>query len=131
MNAEKALHRWWHILFPILVQVTNPCLDYVVWMICGQQCNFIVGVHTISTRAAKQIYILNLIVYTVNATNFFGFGVDAGDAQIGRVDNGNSQPINFSTPIRFFGTSQSTLYVRISQLNLLAGAVYCDVATVE
>ena len=68
-------------------------------------------------------------MYTVNATNFFGFGVDAGDAQIGRVDDGNSQPINFSTPIRFFGTSQSTLYVRISQLNLLAGAVYCDVAT--
>ena len=52
-------------------------------------------------------------MYTVNATNFFGFGVDAGDAQIGRVHNGNSQPIHFSVPIRFFGTSQSTLYVRL------------------
>ena len=61
-----------------------------------------------------------LIVYTVNNTNFFDFGVDTGDTQLERIDDGSSAPINLdiSTPIQFFGTTQRTLYV--SQLCILS-----------
>ena len=73
-----------------------------------------IELHIISNPAAATYTFL--IVYTVNTANFFGFGVDAGDTEIERVDNGTSPPINLSTPIRFFGTMQSTLYVCIGQL---------------
>ena len=51
-------------------------------------------------------------------TNFFDFGVDAGDAQLNTINDGSSPPISLSTPIRFFERSQSTLYV--SWLHILS-----------
>jgi len=50
-------------------------------------------------------------VYTVNNTNLFDFGVNAGDTHLEMVLYGNSPPIDLSTPIQFFGRSQQTLYV--------------------
>ena len=50
-------------------------------------------------------------MYTVNYTNFFEFGVDAGDAQVS--DDGGLPPINLSIPIQFFGRTQHTLYVSL------------------
>ena len=55
-----------------------------------------------------------LIVFTVNYTNFLAFGVNVGDAQL--LLDGSSPPINLSTPIQFFETTQHTLFV--SQLGL-------------
>ena len=46
-------------------------------------------------------------MYTVNNTNFFDFGVDAGDAQLDVWD----KFIRLSTPIQFFETPQSELFV--------------------
>ena len=53
-------------------------------------------------------------MYTVNYTNFFEFGVDAGDAQF-EVD-GVSPPVQLSIPIQFFDVPQSTLRVRMSDM---------------
>ena len=50
-------------------------------------------------------------MYTVNYTNFFDFGVDMGDDQLNRIDDGSSPPINLSTPIQFFGRTQHNLFV--------------------
>ena len=48
-------------------------------------------------------------MYTVNNTNFFDYGVDAGDAQLDvRAER---RPFLLSTPIQFFGTPQSRLFV--------------------
>ena len=55
-------------------------------------------------------------MYTLNSTTFYDFGVSAGDAQLRRVLDGSSPPILLSVPFRFFGTSESTLYV--SQLHM-------------
>ena len=51
--------------------------------------------------------------HTVNSTvnNFYPFGVSVGDVQFPTVDDGTSGPITLSTQIRFFETSESTLYV--------------------
>ena len=65
-----------------------------------------------------------LIVYTVNYTNFFDFGVDVGDTQFNRIDDGSSPPINLSPPIQFFGIAQHTLFV--SQLYLHTGIIHDD-----
>ena len=62
-------------------------------------------------------------MYTVNYTNFFDFGVDVGDTQLNRIDDGSSPPINLSTPIQFFGRTQYTLFV--SQLYILS-LIYKD-----
>ena len=48
-------------------------------------------------------------MYTVNNTNFFDYGVDAGDAQLDvRAER---RLFLLSTPIQFFGTPQSRLFV--------------------
>ena len=57
-------------------------------------------------------------MYTVDYTNFFDFGVSSGDTQLERTDDGSSHPMNLSTPIQFFGTTQDTLLV--SQLCTLS-----------
>ena len=50
-------------------------------------------------------------VYTVNNTNLFDFGVNAGDTQLEMVIYGSSPPIDLSTPIQFFGRTQHTIFV--------------------
>ena len=45
-------------------------------------------------------------------THFFDFGVDAGDTQLNKIDDGSSPPISLPTPIQFFERSQSIIYVR-------------------
>ena len=66
--------------------------------------------------------VLHLIMYTVNITNFFDFGVDAGDAQLD-VWVENRRQLLLSTPIQFFGTLQSELFVsHLCTLSLHAGA---------
>ena len=65
-----------------------------------------------------------MIVCTVNYTNFFDFGVDVGDTQMNRIDDGSSPPINLSPPIQFFGIAQHTLFV--SQLYLHTGIIHDD-----
>ena len=54
-------------------------------------------------------WVLHLIMYTVNNTNFFDYGLDAGDAQLDVRVGFTLFPL--STPIRFFGTPQSELFV--------------------
>ena len=53
-------------------------------------------------------------MYTVNYTNFFDFGVDAGDAQL----EGFFASLNLSTTIRFFERQEYSLSV--SQLCILS-----------
>ena len=56
-------------------------------------------------------------MYTVNKANFFGYGVDAGDAQFDvRV---GLRVILLSIPIQFFGTPESELF---AHFYLYAGA---------
>ena len=50
-------------------------------------------------------------LYTVNNTDLFDFGVNAGDTQLEMILNGNSPPINLSAPIQFFGRTQHTIFV--------------------
>ena len=52
------------------------------------------------------------IMNTVNYTNFFEYGVDAGDAQFDRASYQYSATINLFIPIRFLGASYSTINVR-------------------
>ena len=68
--------------------------------------------------SARDSVLTFLIVYTVNYTDFFDFGVCMGDAQLERLLDGSSPPINLSTPIQFFGRTQHTLFV--SQLCILS-----------
>ena len=56
-------------------------------------------------------------MYTVNYTNFFEFGIDAGDAPLSR--DGISPTIQLSIPIRFLEVPQSTLNVRMSDMYAL------------
>ena len=49
-------------------------------------------------------------MYTVNYTNFFEFGVDAGDAQLERF----VASLNLSIPIRFFERPER--FLSVSQL---------------
>ena len=60
-------------------------------------------------------------MYTVNYTNFFDFGVDAGDAQL----EGNFYSLNLSIPIRFF--ERPECFLSVSQLCVLSPAFYDDV----
>ena len=55
-------------------------------------------------------------MYTVNYTNFFDFGVDAGDTQFERSFNQTSPFVTLSTPIRILGVPESTLRVRKSDM---------------
>ena len=55
-------------------------------------------------------------MYTVNNTNFFDFGVDAGDAQL-MVDGISIGFLQLLTPIQLFERFQRTLFV--SQLCIL------------
>ena len=48
-------------------------------------------------------------MYTVNNTNFFDYGVDTDDAQLDVRVGFTLFPL--STPVRFFGTPQSRLFV--------------------
>ena len=48
---------------------------------------------------------------TVNATNFFEFGVNEGDTQMPMIDDGNSMAILLPTPFRFYESHQHTLFV--------------------
>ena len=66
-----------------------------------------------------------LIVYTVNYTNFFDFGVDVGDAQLEKFDR-ISPPINLSTPIQFFGRTQHTVFVSQLCIVSLTGIIHND-----
>ena len=52
-------------------------------------------------------------MYTVNYTNFFEYGDDAGDAQF---EVGVSPPVQLSIPIQFYDVPQSTLRVRMSDM---------------
>ena len=54
--------------------------------------------------------VLHLIMYTVNNSNFFDYGVNTGDAQLD-VRTENRRQLLLSTPIQFFGTPQSKLFV--------------------
>ena len=47
--------------------------------------------------------------------NFYPFGVSEGDAQVPVALDGSSSPIFLSPPIRFFETTETTLFV--SQLH--------------
>ena len=60
-------------------------------------------------------------MYTVNYTNFFDFGVEAGDYQLG----GLVASLGFPLPIRFFERPYRSLTV--SQLCILSPALYDDV----
>ena len=60
-------------------------------------------------------------MYTVNYTNFFDFGVDAGDAQL----EGNFYSLDLPIPIRFFERPQR--FLTVSQLCILSPALYDDV----
>ena len=60
-------------------------------------------------------------MYTVNYTNFFDFGVDAGDAQL----EGFYALLGLPVPIRFFERQEYILSV--SQLCILSPAFYNDV----
>ena len=60
-------------------------------------------------------------MYTVNYTNFFDFGVEAGDYQLGRF----VASLGFPLPIRFFERPQRSL--NVSQLCILSPAFYDDV----
>ena len=60
-------------------------------------------------------------MYTVNYTNFFDFGVDAGDDRL----QGFIAPFGLLLPIRFFKRPQHFLIV--SQLCILSPAFYDDV----
>ena len=68
------------------------------------------------SSATNNVYKF-LIMYAVNHPNFFDFGVNVGDAQLYGFYDASSPPINLSTPIRFYGTAQHTLFV--SQLHTL------------
>ena len=57
------------------------------------------------------MHIIWSCTYTVSNTNFYDFGVSAGDAQLQRVADGSSPRILLSAPFRFFGTPESILYV--------------------
>ena len=50
-------------------------------------------------------------IYTVNNTNFYDFGVSAGDAQLQWRLDSSSPRILLSVPFQFFGTPESILYV--------------------
>ena len=52
-----------------------------------------------------------IFIYTVNSTNFYDFGVSAGDAQLQRLLDGSSPRILLSAPFQFFETPESILYV--------------------
>ena len=58
----------------------------------------------------------HLTSHTVNNTNFFDFGVEAGDTQL-MVERGSFGYLPLSTPIQFFERHQDQLFV--SQLCLL------------
>ena len=59
----------------------------------------------------------------MGSTKFFDFGVNVGDAQLEMVLDGSSLPINLSTPIQFYETTQRILYV--SQLiHLHTGTIH-------
>ena len=58
-----------------------------------------------------------LIMYTVNNTNFFDFGVDAGDTQL-MVDGISIRFLQLLRPIQLFERFQRTLFV--SQLCILS-----------
>ena len=60
-------------------------------------------------------------MYTVNYTNFFDFGVDAGDDQLERLVASLDLPI----AIRFFERPQN--FLSVSQLCILSPAFYDDV----
>jgi len=60
-------------------------------------------------------------MYTVNYTNFFDFGVDAGDDRLG----GFVIFWGFVLPIRFFERPQN--FLTVSQLCILSPALYDDV----
>ena len=86
-----------------------------------QQYSYIASVvysthNTMYYSAATNV--LNLLVYTVNITNFFDFGVDTGDTQLVRY--GNSHVINLLTPIQLYGTQQQTLHVSLLSLTCIA-----------
>ena len=57
----------------------------------------------------------SLITSTVST--LYCFGVSAGDIQLEREDDGSSPRISLSIPFRFFGTSESIIYV--SQLHVI------------
>ena len=60
-------------------------------------------------------------MYTVNYTNFFDFGVDAGDAQL----EGFFASLDLPVPIRFF--ERQEYFLNVSQLCILSPAFYDDV----
>ena len=67
--------------------------------------------HKYTFIAGKNTTLLHLTSHTVDYSNFFDFGVDAGDTRLNRIDDGSSPPFSLPLPIQFFERSQSTIYV--------------------
>ena len=67
---------------------------------------------------------------TVDYSNFFDFGVDRGDTQLNRIDDGSSPPFSLPIPIQFFERSQSTIYVSWFCIHSLCRVMFINPALI-
>ena len=75
------------------------------------------NIRSLVLDSAETEMFLFLIMCTVNNTNFFDFGVEAGDTQL-MVEGVSSEFLPLETPIQVFERRQRQLFV--SQLCILS-----------